>query len=217
MCIRDRYLVVSIATPAYTQWCSDQLERFAKGYFAYWNDKIGLELTAPKNPLVVIVLANQDQFREFSSRDIGQKTQSKFGYYSIRKNRAVLYDFATDGAAKDVKAVRAAVRKAPFNVATMIHEAAHQLGFNSGMHRRYALNPVWLTEGVAMFCETPDTGKNKWTKIGRANDWRKQAFAAYGDLSADAVTRLIKSDEQFGDPDRAGNAYTESWLSLIHI
>ena len=35
------------------------------------------------------------------------------------------------------------------NVATIIHEATHQLAYNSGMQRRYADNPMWVSEGLA--------------------------------------------------------------------
>jgi len=40
------------------------------------------------------------------------------------------------------------------NIAQTIHEAAHQLSFNSGVQNRFRLNPFWLSEGLATSFET---------------------------------------------------------------
>ena len=39
-------------------------------------------------------------------------------------------------------------------VATVVHEATHQMAFNCGLHTRYADIPVWVSEGIAMYFET---------------------------------------------------------------
>lgn len=212
------YIIVFNTTDAYAEWCGGLLERFYEGYFDFWN-KAGLKLHEPADRLVVIVLQNQTQFQEFYSSDVGQKTQSSFGYYSIRRNHTVLYNFAeTDEAKQTAIGIRRAVAKTPFNVATVVHEATHQLGFNTGLHTRYADNPVWLTEGVAMFFETPDLRTRGWKTIGRINDWRSRSLKAYsGALDAGSVRALVQSDDRFRKAETAGDAYTEAWALTLYL
>lgn len=40
------------------------------------------------------------------------------------------------------------------NISQTIHEATHQLAFNSGIQSRFVLNPFWLSEGLATSFET---------------------------------------------------------------
>lgn len=40
------------------------------------------------------------------------------------------------------------------NIAQTLHEATHQLAFNSGIQSRFVLNPFWLSEGLATNFET---------------------------------------------------------------
>ena len=39
------------------------------------------------------------------------------------------------------------------------HEGAHQLFHAYHVHSHYGLEPTWLTEGLAQYCETPDIGR----------------------------------------------------------
>ena len=41
-------------------------------------------------------------------------------------------------------------------MATIVHEATHQIAFNCGMQQRYADIPLWLCEGMAVYFEAPD-------------------------------------------------------------
>jgi hypothetical protein len=43
------------------------------------------------------------------------------------------------------------------------------MAFNCRMHRRLAPVPVWISEGVATFFETPDPGGRGWKRIGGVN------------------------------------------------
>ena len=65
-------------------------------------------------------------------------------------------------------------------VATIVHEATHQIAFICGLHRRYADIPLWVSEGVAVYFETPDLGSSKgWSTIGAVNRARLLTFRAY--------------------------------------
>jgi len=38
---------------------------------------------------------------------------------------------------------------------TIVHEATHQVGFNTGLQSRVGVNPLWVTEGLATLFEAP--------------------------------------------------------------
>ncbi len=207
------YLIAYNTDPAYAEWCSELLERFYAGYFAYWK-KLKLDLHEPDSLLTVIIFRNKDEFQAFYEADVGQKTQSSFGYYSIRRNRSVLYDFSglEGDDRKKVASIKRAMKKVPFNLSTIVHEGTHQLAFNSGLHTRYADNPVWLTEGIAMLFEAPDFGSKKWTAIGRLTDWRKNTLSGkLTQLDANSLSQLTQSDDRFRSEETANHAYAEAW------
>jgi hypothetical protein len=127
----------------------------------------------------------------------------------------VLYDL-TAGKPGDIEGQLAAV---PFNIATVIHEATHQIAFNSGMHTRYADNPLWLVEGMAMYFETPDlSSKSGWKTVGAVNDLRLEQFQEFAARrrKPDSLATLISSDARFTDSDEMGDAYAEAW-ALSHF
>src|SRR4029079_18377404 len=62
-------------------------------------------------------------------------------------------------------------------VATIVHEATHQIAFNSGLQTRYADLPLWLLEGMAVYFEAPDLDSSRgWTGIGKVNYPRLETF-----------------------------------------
>lgn len=215
----QHYLLAFNTTPAYAEYCSALLERFYAGFFAYWKKQLNMELSEPDSKLVVILFRDQLQFAKFSRQDVGQKTESPFGYYSIRRNRSVLYD--SSGLSEDdasVSSIRRAMKKAPFKAATIVHEATHQLCFNTNLHTRYADNPVWLAEGLAMYFEAPYFGSSKWSSIGRVTDWRKADTKAYKDnISVGTLTTLTQSNTRFLKPETARDAYTEAWGLTMYL
>ncbi len=214
--VTKHYVVVCNAGKPYAQWCAALFERLYAAFHNYWKQR-GLTLTEPEFPLVAIVFANEREFGAFATKDAGPDVASAKGYFNIATNRMVLYDLtaidgrgAGGGSAADISRRLAA---SPYNVATVIHEATHQIAFNSGMHLRYADNPLWLTEGMAMYFETPDLqSQTGWRTIGALNRLRHRQFL---DLlkkrPRDSLTTLIESDARLTDPATSGEAYAEAW------
>ena len=66
------------------------------------------------------------------------------GHYDLDTNRLVIFDFRPDAAnlAADPERV---------NTLTLIHEATHQLTFNTGLLNRLGDVPLCLSEGLAMY------------------------------------------------------------------
>jgi len=53
------------------------------------------------------------------------------------------------------------------------HEGAHQLFHAYHVHSRFGLEPTWLTEGLAQYCETPEIGRYHATLADRVMRARK--------------------------------------------
>lgn len=210
------YVICCQAGRKYAQWCGALFERLMNGFMTHWRSR-ELTLHEPETPLVAIVFANRQAFAEFATRDVGPTAVDSKGYYSVRSNRMILYDLTAEIDGRPARSAADVTRKAnavPFNVATVVHEATHQIAFNCGLHTRYADNPVWLTEGMAMYFETPDLrSRNGWRTIGQINPRRLARFKeTLADRpSPDSLKSLIANDERFRDPEQAGEAYAEAW------
>ncbi|RPI76748.1 MAG: DUF1570 domain-containing protein, partial [Planctomycetaceae bacterium] len=165
------YVVATNAGKPYGQWCASLFERLQGAFQNYWRQR-GMEPREPEFPLVAIVLKNEREFARFATRDAGPDAAGAKGYFSIETNRMVLYDLTAsgNGPATTPAEISRRLAAAPFNIATVIHEATHQIAFNSGIHTRLADNPLWVTEGMAMFFETPDlTSRAGWRTVGAVN------------------------------------------------
>lgn len=208
------YLICSNTDKKYAQWCGVLFERLMSAFRSQWkNSKV--EMHDPEMPLVAIVFANRKEFAKYATRDHGPATANAQGYYSTRSNRIALYDLTTElrGGPRGAD-VGQQLEASLSNVATVVHEATHQIAFNCGMHTRYAENPLWLLEGMAMYFETPDTRSAAgWKTLGKVNPVRLRAFDDYVKKGrpADSLTTLISSDKRFTEPDSAVQAYAEAW------
>lgn len=207
-----RYVIVSDAGEGFVEWVGALLDRFHAGFFRYW-EETGLRLSPPAHRLIVIIFRDKEAFTKFQSQDSGSRTQSPFGYYSIRRNRVVLHNFTGLNEDKQtMSSITRAARKLPFEAATIVHEAAHQLSFNSGLQTRYADNPVWLTEGLAMCLEKPDLKRAGWSTAGQRAKWRVKAWKSHSaGHDATSLQSLTSSDDRFRSAETAPQAYSEAW------
>lgn len=212
--LTPHYVICTNTSPLYARWCAALFERLYGAFQSYWKQR-GIKLTPPEFPLVAIVFANETEFSRFAERDVGPTIASAKGYYSITSNRMVLFDLtaAGSGAVGSESEIETRLADIPFNVATVVHEATHQIAFNSGLHTRLADNPLWLTEGMAMYFETPDLrSKTGWKTIGALNRTRLSRFREYlKRRPADSLQTLIGSDARFTQAETALDAYAEAW------
>jgi hypothetical protein len=207
----------------YADWCGQLFSRFSNGFQRYWRfDK--LPLNAPLFPLPVLIFATRKQFAEYALQDADASTAVSLGYYSLKTNRVSMYDLTADEQgrpARNVVDINRQMEKSLSNVATMVHEATHQFAFNTGLHTRFADNPVWLVEGMAMYFEVPDIrNRTGWASIGQPNKPRVAQFAEWfkGDSRpADSLQSMIRDDSRFVSPETAGNAYAEAWSLTYYL
>ncbi|MFV0445542.1 MAG: DUF1570 domain-containing protein [Planctomycetaceae bacterium] len=211
-----RYVIATNAGASYGRWCGRFLERLQVAFIAYWK-KAGLELVEPADPLPVIIFSDPKDFATYAAVDAGAAVAQSQGYYSIRSNRVILTDLTNIPGSRPARSDGEILRRVEARVAnftTVIHEAAHQIAFNCGLHTRYADNPMWLLEGMAMYCEAPDfKGSTGWKSIGRLHSGRLaqfQDFARQRRLPS-SLASLIMTDDRFRDPKTAVDAYAESW------
>lgn len=212
----DHYVICTDTSPAYAAWCGGLLERLHKAFGVFWNAR-KMEVREPEFPLPVVILKNKKEFAQLAAFDRTPGSAKGDGYFLVTGNRIVLYDLtATEqqAPAKTVADVFRRVQSVPGSVATVVHEATHQIAFNSGLHTRYADNPVWMTEGMAMYFETPDLKNRRgWQTIGRLNRHRKAQFLDFAAKrrKLDSLESLIGSDGRFRTPESQLDAYSEAW------
>jgi len=104
-------------------------------------------------------------------------------------------------------------------VATLIHEATHQIAFNCGLHARYADIPLWVSEGLAVYFESPDLGSAKgWRTIGAVHRSRLAQFRDYlARRPTDSLLSLVANDDRIRDPRQAVDAYAEAWALNYYL
>ncbi|HWA99754.1 MAG TPA: DUF1570 domain-containing protein [Pirellulales bacterium] len=217
----QNYLICHNTSKAYAQWCGALFEQLYRGFTNYWSRK-GFELTKPEFPLVAVVFADKFSYANFAKPEIGDLSESIIGYYSFQTNRMTMYDLTGVESLRrpgDRRSTLAQVSdmlarpEAERTVATIIHEATHQLAFNCGMQTRYSDIPLWVSEGLAVFFETPDLNSSKgWSAIGGINRVRLQLFhQSLRGRPSDSLQTLIADDRRFRDSAQAPEAYAEAW------
>jgi len=215
--VRTKHYVICTSTGSrYAQWCGALFERLLTGFRSHWRAR-GLTLHEPPGPLIAVILADRKQFTRFAAADVGSEARMSTGYYSIRSNRMVLYDLTAGEAVRPARTVQEIVRRvsaSPLTVATVVHEATHQIAFNSGLHTRYADNPLWLTEGMAMYFEVPDLrSRAGWRTVGNISPTRMRRFRSTlrRGRKSGSLERLVTEDQRFNDPKTAADAYAQAW------
>jgi hypothetical protein len=207
------YIICHNTSKAYAQWCGALFEKLHRAFLNFWSRK-GLDLHDPPMPLVAVVFADKDSYARYVQSELGDAAAPMIGYYSFRTNRIALYDLTgTAGQAAGSRLTEAQINamlskpQAERTVATVIHEATHQISFNCGLQTRYADNPLWLSEGLAMYFETPDLSSDKgWRTLGGVNRVRLADLRRYlPSRPADSLSTLLSEDKQTID------AYAESW------
>ena len=221
------YLIFYNTSRAYAQWCGSLFERLYLAFTNYWTRK-GFDLSKPEFPLVAIVFAEQGAYVKFSRGELGDAAGSIIGYFSLRTNRMTMYDLTgievlrpfgnrggTTAQINQILARPEALR----TVSTIVHEATHQIAFNCGLHARYSDCPVWFSEGIAVYFETPDLSSSKgWRGIGVVNRPRLARFQQYlRNRPPNSLQTLLADDKRFRDPKQSLDAYAEAWSLTYYL
>ena len=219
------YMIVYDTSRAYAQWCGALFERLYMAFRNAWKRQ-GFELVEPEFRLVAIIFSEKAAYVKYSEKDFGDEAGSTYGYYNMETNRMVMYDLVGVAVNRPGRSVGIShinqflsSPNAPGAVSTIVHEATHQIAFNCGLHQRLSDCPKWFSEGIAMYCETPDMGRGKgWAGLGVLNRTRLAHFMEYlPQRPADSLKTLIGEDKRFVDPKQAIDAYAEAWALTYYL
>ncbi len=215
------YVIIYNTNDIYAQWVGEMYEGVYRKFHNFWKSK-KVELEEPRFPLVALVFNTKEAYLAFAEREIGETAGALIGYYNMQTNRMTSFDMTgvaglalNGGRFSSTQMINQAFSQpgAERTLATNVHEAVHQLSFNTGLQVRLADNPLWFSEGMAMFFETPDTSSARGgATVGKINYHNLRLFANYlPKRPADSLTTLVSDDSRLQDPKTANDAYSESW------
>lgn len=222
----SNYVVAYNTSRAYAQWVAGMLERLHRGFSSYWTQR-GMKLEEPQQPLVALVFDNQDSFAQYGQAELGDAAKSVIGFYSMHTNYVVMFDL-TGGGAGDASRRTIATRDIQrlmsrpdfqWSLATIVHEATHQLAFNTGLQKRYADVPLWFSEGLAIYFETPDVSSTRgWRGIGQVSAPRlKQFQQAARDSSQPFLPDMLTNDDSLRKAATAMDRYSQAWAVTYYL
>lgn len=170
-------------------------EQLALSYQRHFQGR-GIGATLPQKPMLIVVLSGPDAYAKFKGTPAAE---GEGGHYDVEASRLVIFDFRKAGG--DPRT----------NTFTLVHEAIHQLTFDTGFLDRKAVPPKAVSEGLATYGET-------WTRkkpeLGQVNRLRLAVLKSGPWIPIEA---LLTRDEAFEDPDREQSAYAGAWLFAYHF
>ncbi len=196
-----------LATPSgQSQRWQARFAALLAGYQRYFEVR-GWPLQKPDFPLTVIVFPNRQGFLRYASGETPYVPDNVVGSYFPKSNRCVLYQ--TDGShGKETEA-------------TIVHEAVHQLAYNTGIHERLSENPLWFVEGLATMFERPAVYDLRASRSTIAGRMLPDQVARLQPLLADSVKlesqirSLITSDAMFRQ--NPSEAYALAWALTFYL
>lgn len=221
------YVICYNTSRVYAQWCGALYERLYFAFTNFWTRK-GFKLQDPEMPLVALVFADKASYRNYARKDLGDAVDAVVGYYSLQSNRVTMYDLTGVESLRQPGSSRSSTAQinqmlsqpaAEPMVATIIHEATHQIAFNCGLSSRYSDVPLWVSEGIAVYFETPDLSSSKgWRGIGSVNRSRLATFLKNApSRNAGWLPGLLADDKRMRDVKTAANAYAEAWALNYYL
>ncbi len=218
--VKDHFVLVHTTSDVFADWYGQLLERVYAGFTDFWEKK-GITLHEPACPMVALVFSSRHDFFRYAADEGNAVTQNTHAYFNLKTNRIVLCDISGLEASRENEQGRASPRKiaallqqpgAVENVTMVVHEAVHQIGFNCGLQKRLAPYPLWVSEGLAVFHEVPDRGKQAaWTSRPKVNPIRQAVLIPALQKQRDPLRTLILSDDPFRNAQQQRESYALTW------
>lgn len=186
-----------------------RFEELYRSYLKYFTAR-GFEPRRPEFPLVAVAFPNQREFLSYAQQSGAKLVTNTLGYYSPQTNRILLYD-VTGGNQDDPNW--------QINAETIVHEAIHQMAFNSGVHSRFAPPPRWVAEGLGTLFEARGVANaDRYIKQSeRINQHRLADFRNYCTAGREtgSLAGFLASDRSFQTSPEA--AYSEAWALTFFL
>lgn len=196
-----------------------RVEKSFSGYFS----RRGWPLQHADFPLVILVLATEEEFQnvcQSSGTAVGPYLR---GFYHPLTNRVTLYDLRDSvsessagfsGRAKSEKltSIGDSTRQ------VFVHETIHQLAFNAGLHDRLGDNPRWVVEGLATLLEAGALDStNRADTSGRINVERLRQFQDYrANRRKGTISDFILQAESLYENSPL-DFYAEAWAFTFYL
>jgi len=159
---------------------------------------------------------------------LGEGVDATIGYYHLQSNRITMFDLTgvegliPSNAKVSKNVLLNEIMRQPGaerTVATIVHEAFHQLAYNTGLQVRLADNPFWVSEGLAVYFESPDFGSSQgWSTIGKVNQYNLREFSNYLRIRpGDSLITLLSDDQRFRNSATSSVAYAEAWALNYYL
>lgn len=223
----EHYVIAYDTSREFAEWASSLFEGLHRALVRYWG-KQGLDLVEPEFPLPIVIHRNKAAY-DAAARAEGVGVGA-IGYYHLTTNLVRMYDLT---GAQEVRASGYRMRRGSRSeiskmlslpgaqplVATIVHEATHQVAFNTGVMQRMADLPLWLVEGMATYFEAPNAGSLRgWRGIGKVNQRRLATFRRnLRQWNGATLLNLIASDKRLRDPRTGGAAYADAWALNYYL
>ncbi len=186
---------------------SARLESLYRSFVHYMNVR-GFNIRPPAVPLVAIVFRNQSAYYRYAAANGSKLQPGTLGHYDPQSNRIFLFDANSGRSGGDWSN----------NAETIIHEATHQTAYNVGVHRRFAEQPRWLVEGLAMMFEARGVwdARSTYTRKDRINEGRLYDFRHELENRPNGrIKQLVASDQLFRTNGRV--AYADAWTLTFYL
>ena len=181
----------------------EQLYRSFSNYFRVR----GFSMQEPAYPLVAVVFPTRTEYDNYVRQSAVIAPAGALGHYEPRSNRVYLFNQADGNEGWEE------------NASTIIHEATHQTAYNVGLHNRFAPQPRWACEGLAMMFEargvhSPRSGDRQADRINA------QRLVDYRDLVAKqdpfkGLANFVSTDDHFKY--QTIPAYANSWALSFYL
>lgn len=187
-------------------------QRFEDLYrsFVHYFSVRGFDLEEPPCPLIGIVCRNQREFFEYSASRGLPRGYGVLGNYSVESNRIALYDISGETGDADGW---------EHTASTIIHEATHQSAFNTGVHSRFTMPPLWVAEGLATMFEAPGvynsrsfTGQGDRINRGRLRHFNELVVPQH---KPELLAALVASDRLFRT--HPSLSYATAWALTFYL
>jgi hypothetical protein len=160
-------------------------------------------------PLIAIVFSTQAEFQSYMSRKNIDTGFSLAGFYAFKSNRIALFDVTEGEQQLDGNP----------NAETIVHEAAHQTAYNTGVHNRFTPPPQWLSEGIGTLFEAPGVYASSKHRSFEDRINREQLAAFRGQfpngISAEQFIAIVKDDKVFRANPEASYAFSWAFTFMV--
>ncbi len=218
--VTEHFVVCYDTSDVYARWNASLYEKMYNGMLRFWKEK-GVDVKTPRFPMVALIFRTKDAYVQYANRDF-RGAENTFGYYTQTTNRLATFDLTgiegmlPPGFTPQREELITEIFSRPQaerQVATILHEACHQIAFNTGLQQRLGDYPLWLSEGIATFFESPDfSSSTGWGGTGKVNYFNLNNLRIYSKIRpADSLLTLLVQDDRLRSGETTAAAYAESW------